>query len=472
MSDKYKPRNDHKSLGSAFFSEVEPKTFPDHTLRYRNAHWAGKVGLHTLDDQQWVQHFGRFDPMPGSLEKPLALKYHGHQFQTYNPDLGDGRGFLFAQLEDDTGRLLDLGTKGSGTTPWSRGGDGCLTLKGGVRELLATSQLEALGVNTSKTFSLIETHETLMRNDEPSPTRSAVLVRLNHSHIRIGTFQRLAYTQDRVSIAQLVDYVVESYYPQLVSTSGSERVLALLEAILCNVALTGAQWMHAGFVHGVLNTDNINITGESFDYGPWRFVAECDPSITAAYFDHSGLYAFGRQPQTLIWNLTRLAECFQAFAPVDKLEAVLETFSEVYERAFVKIFLSKMGLESIEFTKDRELSSKFWNFIETSRAPFAQTWFDWYGGITRAELADAGPNRDYYRQHEFNEVRQLMECFEPANQVDLAHPYFQSAHPQDMLINEVEAIWEAIANDDDWQPLQDKLAAIKKMKSALNNAHQ
>src|SRR5690606_4679264 len=125
----------------------------------------------------WIARFARFEPFEGSLPEPLALRYHGHQFRAYNPDLGDGRGFLYAQLHDlHDGRLLDLGTKGSGTTPWSRGGDGRLTLKGGVREVLASAMLEALGVSTSKAFSLIETGETLRRADEPAPARGAVLV--------------------------------------------------------------------------------------------------------------------------------------------------------------------------------------------------------------------------------------------------------------------------------------------------------
>ena len=145
---------------------------------------------------EWSAHFGRFEPLPDSLAAPLALRYHGHQFRVYNPDIGDGRGFLFAQLRDERGRLLDLGTKGSGTTPYSRSGDGRLTLKGAVREMLASEMLEALGVTTSRTFSIVETHEELWRGDEPSPTRSAVLVRLSHGHIRIGSFQRLAAKGD------------------------------------------------------------------------------------------------------------------------------------------------------------------------------------------------------------------------------------------------------------------------------------
>ena len=139
------------------------------------------------------------------LPQPLALKYHGHQFQDYNPDLGDGRGFLFAQMrEPGTGRLLDFGTKGSGQTPYSRFGDGRLTLKGGVREVLATTRLEALGVNTSKTFALIETGESLHRNDEPSPTRSSVMTRLSHGHVRIGSFQRPDFLQEPEHLRQLL----------------------------------------------------------------------------------------------------------------------------------------------------------------------------------------------------------------------------------------------------------------------------
>ncbi len=327
-SPNYRPSRRHADLGQGFFDLVEAAEFPQHVLRYRNQDWAARVGLDGLSEADWIRHFGRFAPLPGSFEEPLALRYHGHQFQTYNPQLGDGRGFLFAQLHDLVdGRLLDLGTKGSGRTPWSRGGDGRLTLKGGVRELLASSMLEALGVDTSKTFSLIETGEQLARNDEPSPTRSAVLVRLSHSHIRIGTFQRFAYHEDRASLSRLLDYAVQTYMADAWRDDEAARAVAFLERVIANVARTGAQWMAAGFVHGVLNTDNINITGESFDYGPWRFLPTYDPGFTAAYFDEAGLYAYGRQPATLLWNLTRLAECLLPLAPQGDLEAGAQELS-------------------------------------------------------------------------------------------------------------------------------------------------
>ena len=145
---EFKPSQNHLSLGDAFFDRVTPADFPQTILRHRDQRWARRMGLGDLSEAQWLAHFGRFEPLPGSLPQPLALRYHGHQFRVYNPDIGDGRGFTFAQLRDDEGRLLDFGTKGSGQTPYSRTADGRLTLKGGVREILATEMLEALGVNS------------------------------------------------------------------------------------------------------------------------------------------------------------------------------------------------------------------------------------------------------------------------------------------------------------------------------------
>ena len=278
----YAPAPVITGLGTAFYDEVRPATFPKHALRFRNRVWAERIGLEGLSDEEWVAHLGRFDPLPGNLQAPLALRYHGHQFDSYNPRLGDGRGFLYAQLKDDRNRLLDLGTKGSGTTPWSRGGDGRLTLKGGIREVLATEMLEALGVDTSKSLSLIETGEKLLRGDEPSPTRSSVLVRLSHSHIRIGTFQRLAYLGERENLQQLLAYSIENYFPDLLEEPADMRPSRFLGRVAANAAELAASYMAAGFVHGVLNSDNMTITGESFDYGPYRFLPRYELGFTAA----------------------------------------------------------------------------------------------------------------------------------------------------------------------------------------------
>ena len=209
----YRPDTRILTLGPEFYDPVDPAAFPQCTARFLNRPSAKRVGLDLADDG-WAAHFCRFEPLPDNLEQPLALRYHGHQFRVYNPEIGDGRGLLFAQLRDDRDRLLDLGTKGSGQTPYSRHADGRLTLKGGVREVLATEMLEALGVRTSESFALFETGERLERGDEPSPTRSAVLTRLSHGHIRIGTFQRLAFLGEVDNINALVRYCLEQLYDE------------------------------------------------------------------------------------------------------------------------------------------------------------------------------------------------------------------------------------------------------------------
>ncbi|GAC1341027.1 MAG: YdiU family protein [Acetobacteraceae bacterium] len=466
LNSEYRPATVHAGLGDAFYDRVEAARFPQLVLRHRDQIWAERIGLGDLTEAEWVGHFGRFEPLPGSFEQPLALRYHGHQFRTYNPDLGDGRGFLFAQVYDrQDGRLLDLGTKGSGQTPWSRFGDGRLTLKGGVREVLATSMLEALGVYTSKSLSLIETGEDLFRNDEPSPTRSAVLVRLNHSHIRIGTFQRFLTLGQPEQIGTLLDHSVRHYLPQAWREDPAERAVAFLAAVAEGVARLGAAWMVAGFVHGVLNTDNINITGESFDYGPWRFVPEYDAGFTAAYFDQSGLYAYGRQPDTLLWNLVRLAECLLPVAPKEALQPVVEGFAASFHAALDAGVVRRLGLVSAGPEADRGLAQAWWAFLEESRAPFEQAFFDWYGGVASAARAARSPSAAFYGGEAFTPVRTMLERFETAA-IRLDHGYFAGGAPCTMLIDEVEALWAPIAEADDWGRYSAKLAAIGAMAEA------
>ncbi len=471
--DMKHPAPIHPQLGEGFFDTVAPASFPKLTLRYRNDRWAARMGLDGLDDVAWLAHFGRFEPLPGNLPAPLALRYHGHQFRVYNPNIGDGRGFLFAQLHSDGGRILDLGTKGSGQTPYSRTGDGRLTLKGGVREVLATTMLEALGVDTSKTFSLVETGEQLARNDEPSPTRSSVLTRLSHSHIRIGTFQRLAFEQDDARIATLVDHVLKHYMPD-VSRDGdiAVRAAALLAETTARVARTGAQWMAAGFVHGVLNTDNINITGESFDYGPYRFLPHYEPAFTAAYFDHSGLYAYGRQPGTLMWNLQRLAECLRLVADEAVLLPVLQTFPQHFETALVKALFARLNLAHREHEADLDTVGAIFQFMHDSKIPFEQFFFDWQGGAASLARASQSPAAEFYARDDFADLREVLATYAAAVSQRLAHPYFADAEPCTLLIDEIETLWSAIDERDDWQPLYDKLAAITRAGQAFGNIEE
>lgn len=444
----YRPETTILSLGDAFYDAVAAAQFPQTTIRFRNERAAAQIGLDGLSDGRWADHFGRFVPLPGSLTQPLALRYHGHQFRSYNPDLGDGRGFTFAQVRDAAGWLMDLGTKGSGTTPWSRFGDGRLTLKGGVREVLASEMLEALNVPTARSLSLIETGETLFREDEPSPTRAAVLVRLSHSHIRIGTFQRLAYGQEAEAMRRLVRYVLTHLFDE-----DSDDPVRLLEQVVGRTARLAAAYMAAGFVHGVLNSDNINITGESFDYGPWRFTPTWDPAFTAAYFDHDGLYAFGRQPEAIRWNVMQLAASLRLLAGAEPLIAALDQFAPAYERALTDAFLWRLGRANSTPDADRALVEATERALGATQVSIDCFFFDAFG---QPLPPGYGP--------EWDEVRARLAA--APLRADRSHPYWSGA-PCTMPIGEVEAIWAAISGADDWAPFHAKIAAVRAMGAAL-----
>ena len=454
LPSPYRPDPKIASLSDKIGDVVKAADFPDTILRFRNDKWAATVGLETLTDDQWITHFGRFEPLPDNMPQPLALRYHGHQFRVYNPEIGDGRGFLFAQLRDGHHRLLDLGTKGSGTTPHSRQGDGRLTLKGGVREILATEMLDALGVNTSKTFSLIETGEALMRGDEPSPTRSAVMVRLSHSHIRIGSFQRLAAQGDTQTMEQLVQYCLTILYNELSSGDPAAKLLNLAVEQIADMA---ASYMVAGFVHGVLNTDNINITGESFDYGPWRFTEYWKPDFTAAYFDESGLYAFGRQAEAIHWNLGQLAVSLRLICDAPPLIEALERYPALYQEAIVRRFLWRLGVDPRGAENDRDLVQAAERAMRGEQAGIDRFFHDHRGG--RILSADNyGDDRRAFAD-------MLADYGNPAA---AAHAYWEDAATCSLLIEEVEAIWAAIADDNNWTPLYEKVDAIRWMGAALS----
>jgi uncharacterized protein YdiU (UPF0061 family) len=467
----YRPDPRIAELGEDFADPVRPAAFPQSVIRHRNDRAAKSVGLDQLTDEEWRGAFARFEPLPQNLPEPLALRYHGHQFRTYNPDLGDGRGFLYAQLrEAGTDRLLDLGTKGSGKTPYSRFGDGRLTLKGGVREVLATAMLEALGVPTSKSFSLIETGEALQRNDEPSPTRSAVLTRLSASHIRFGSFQRHAYHDRADLIGQLVDHAVELYYPGL--GNAADKPAALFAAVLARDAELAARWMAAGFVHGVLNTDNMNITGESFDYGPYRFLPRNDPNFVAAYFDEAGLYSFGRQPEAVFWNLRQLAGALTMVTPAEPLVETLNGFSAAYRSALSAAMLRRLGLVARSPDEDVDLVNAAFKALAEGGAdlrwePF---FFDWFGGLASEPRALAGRRAALYGGEAFATFRARLAPYELERPERLAAPYFGEPEPQELLYDEIEAIWASIAGPDDWGPFERKLAGIEAARHAWGYA--
>jgi uncharacterized protein YdiU (UPF0061 family) len=469
VSDAYRPDPAFLALGPEFADPVKPASFPAEILRFRNDRAASTVGLDTLTDAEWLAAFARFEPLPDNLRQPLATRYHGHQFRAYNPELGDGRGFIFAQMrEAGTERLLDLGTKGSGLTPWSRTADGRLTLKGGVREALASEMLEALGVPTCRTFSLVETGEALHRPDEPSPTRAAVLTRLSHGNIRFGTFQRHAFHGRADLIQALLDHVVQTYYPALGEFEGASRAAPLLAAVVERSAALCARWMAAGFVHGVLNSDNMNINGESFDYGPYRFLPRNDPGFTAAYFDQTGLYAFGRQPEAVLWNLSQLGGCLTPVAEQEPLEAALSGFGPAYRAALAGAMVVRLGLLPRSPEEDAALAGAAFRALaeggESLRwEPF---FFDWFGGRASEGRAKAGPRAAIYQGAAFLEFRERLKSYAPTRPEALEQDYFRAAAPEELLYDEIEAIWADIAERDDWTAFNSKIDRIGRAREA------
>ena len=448
----YRPDPRILELGDAFYDPVAAARFPKAVPRFLNRRWADRVGL---GETNWDAHFARFEPLPGNLPQPLALRYHGHQFRVYNPDLGDGRGFLFAQVRDNRDRLLDLGTKGSGQTPWSRRGDGRLTLKGGVREVLATEMLEALGVNTSKSFALFETGEELVRGDEPSPTRSAVLTRLSHSHVRIGTFQRLAFHDDVTSLEALTRYTLRHLFKEEPSAAIGEAAHRLLDLVCDRTATLAASYIAAGFIHGVLNSDNINVSGESFDYGPWRFAPEWDEDLVAAYFDEVGLYAFGRQPEAIHWDVAQLGGCLALLTDDGgALGETLNAWPARFEEALVDRLVARLGIAA-DPTRDRDLVGALLKALRSRVVGIDRIFFDWRGGRV--------PSEPVYEDDAFGALRRELAGRERT----LTHPYWSDTAPCSMLIDEVEAIWAAIAEGDDWSRFETKIEAIRRMADAM-----
>jgi len=458
---KYDPAIE--ALGSDYFDQVTAAEFGQHILRFRNDQLLPKLGLNpqAVTDEDFIEAFGKFQGR-GPF---LALRYHGYQFGHYNSGLGDGRGFLYGQVRGTDGELYDLGTKGSGTTPYSRGGDGRLTLKGGVREVLAASALHHLGVRTSGCLSLIETGEALWRGDEPSPTRSSVMVRLSRSHIRFGTFERLHYFGRKDLIKRLLDHVIEYYYPAL--HDQADQYALFYGELVKRVAELVAQWMSVGFCHAVLNTDNMSITGESFDYGPYAFINTYDPTFTAAYFDYNGLYSYGNQPGICRWNLSLLQRPLEAVIPMADMEMGLAKFEEHYHSSYRQRMMNKLGFTELPTPEAEELLNSTILLLSNTKIGYhdffiqlAQFDFSW-----RENDNHILQNSTFEQTEELENWKKLYHRILsslPSSEIEHIAQRLSYYNPTTVLLKpEIEAIWEPIVSEDNWAPFYDLLERVQ-----------
>ena len=454
-----------ESLNNDFFDLVQPANFSQHTLRFRNNKLLPILGLDSekVTDKHFLDFGGRFR----GRQSCLALRYHGHQFGQYNPYLGDGRGFLYGQVRLIDGKLYDFGTKGSGQTPHSQSRDGRLTLKGGVGEVLAGETLHYLGVKTSRCLSLIET-EAFTRDGET--VRGSVMMRFSRSHLRFGTFERLDYYDRPDLIQQLLDHVIQYYYPHL--WQQQDCYIYFYAELVKRIAQLVAQWMAVGFCHGVLNTDNMSITGESFDYGPYAFIDTYNPYFTAAAFDRQGRYSYRNQPSICRWNLEMLQRPLSAVIPLSEMEAALETFPELYTQAYHQKMLHKLGFDDLPLWETEELINLtlqllfltkigYHQFFRELRLKFSLQWRESANFIGQdLEFLVSGEEVALLKRWCWLYHQLLLECSldESAKIVQ----QLQQANPIAVLLkSEIEIIWQAIREGDNWQPFIDFIELIQ-----------
>jgi len=456
-----------EALGDDFFDEVAAAEFPKHILRFRNDELLPKLGLpEEVTDEDFIEAFGKFQG-----RKPfLALRYHGYQFGEYNSRLGDGRGFLYGQVRGTDGELYDFGTKGSGTTPYSRGGDGRLTLKGGVREVLASEALHYLGVYTSRCLSMIETGDALWRGDEPSPTRSSVMVRFSRSHIRFGTFERLHHFGRKDLIQQLLDHVIVQYYPHL--KDKQDRYALFYADLVQRVARLVAQWMSVGFCHAVLNTDNMSITGESFDYGPFAFIDTYNPQFTAAYFDYYGRYSYGNQPGICKLNLEMLQDPLSAVIPVEDMDIILKEFDEHYYQTYNERMLNKLGFANLAQPEAEELLIStltllqktqvgYHTFFSELTEQFNRNWRDDAANILKSDSFLNSSEATGLLEAWRNLYLQILLSL-PESKMDNMLERLQRYNPKTVLLRpEIEAVWEKIDQEDNWEPFYQLISRLR-----------
>lgn len=310
---------------------------------------------------------------------PLAQRYAGHQFGHWNPNLGDGRAILLGEANG-----FDIQLKGSGQTPYSRRGDGRAWLGPVLREYILSEAMHALGLPTTRALAAVETGDTVVRE---TALPGAVFTRVASSHIRVGTFQALAAAQDKSGLQALFEYSVQRHYP----TASSP--LEFLRAVIAEQAKLIAHWMAVGFIHGVMNTDNCTISGETIDYGPCAFLDEYNPMKVFSSIDRAGRYAYGNQPHIIVWNMAQLATALVPLMP-NQDAAVVDFTSEIHEmpniidRHWLSFFRAKIGLIS-EKKGDKSLITDFLSLMEQSNADFTNSFRSLIKGITKSRFVDS-----------------------------------------------------------------------------------
>ena len=338
--------NTYIALGERFYQKSQPTAVSDPKLFLFNKNLAQQLQIPDElqgDDQKLAEIFSGNVLLEGS--EPIACAYSGHQFGHFNPQLGDGRAHLLGELIDVNGLRLDVQLKGSGRSAFSRSGDGRCALKPAIREFIMSEAMKALGVPTTQCLAVVATGEQVMRQyAQPG----AVVTRIASSHIRVGTFAFFAARGDAESLQALCEYTIDKHYPKIRELSANPLILLLDKVIEKQIELV-VQWMRVGFIHGVMNTDNCAISGETIDFGPCAMMGVYDPKTVYSSIDHQGRYAFGNQAQITHWNICRFAECLLLLIDQEdaglmgQVNALINGFTERFEQAHQQMMAKKLG---------------------------------------------------------------------------------------------------------------------------------
>jgi serine/tyrosine/threonine adenylyltransferase len=361
--------NSYATLPDRFYARVAPTPVLAPRLIRLNRPLAQELAL----DADWLSSPEGLSVLAGQTvpdaAASIAMAYAGHQFGHFVPQLGDGRAILLGEIIDRHGKRRDLQLKGAGPTPFSRRGDGRAALGPVLREYIVSEAMAALSIPTTRALAAVLTGERVQRE---TALPGAVLTRVASSHIRIGTFQFFAARDDRDAVRQLADHVIARHYPELANAPHSYA--ALLEQVIARQAALVAKWMQVGFIHGVMNTDNCSIAGETIDYGPCAFMDAYDPGAVFSSIDHQGRYAYANQPRIALWNLTRLAECLLPLLSDDEASAIklaedlLRAFGPAFDGAFTAGMRTKLGLSGT--TDDDQLATDFLRLLAAQEVDF------------------------------------------------------------------------------------------------------
>ncbi len=381
--------NSYIHLGEAFFQRVLPTPVAKPELLFWNNQLAESLQLsESLQNNKTLKaQFFSGNRLPEGAES-IALAYCGHQFGHLSPQLGDGRAHLMGELLDQYHNRFDIQLKGSGPTAFSRQGDGRCAIGPAIREYIMSEAMYFMGVPTSRCLAVVTTGEQVFRE---TLKPGAIVTRVASSHIRVGTFQYFAIRNDLESLTTLLDYTINRHYSDIKLTS-ENRPLQFLEAVIAKQIELVVEWMRIGFIHGVMNTDNTAISGDTIDFGPCAMMGIYDPNTVYSSIDAKGRYAFGNQPNITLWNMTRLAECLLPLISEDPkigvaiVEPLLMQFTQQFEQAYFKMLANKLGLMEIKLN-DRDFITDFLTKIKTKKFDYTQIFTDLTQSLDNEYLA-------------------------------------------------------------------------------------